>query len=220
MLKIINTSFNKRYKLTLVVLIFLCLILLPLTIYNVLLAPEDYLQGVYARIMYIHVPAAWLALFWYSILTLFSASFLISKNVVFDFYAESIAPIGAVFCLITLLTGSIWGKPTWGAWWVWDARLTSMLILFFIYLAYISLRRSLPRDEKVSHIAAIFVIVGFINIPIIKFSVDLWNTLHQPASFIKLTGPSIHIEMLKPLLLSALNLGLFSVTILLIKLRI
>ena len=135
-------------------------------------------------------------------------------------FAKSIAPIGAAFTLIALVTGSIWGKPTWGVWWVWDARLTSMLLLFFLYLAYILLWQSITNQETAAKISAALGIIGFINIPIIKFSVDWWNTLHQPATISKLSAPSIDLNMLIPLLIMTLGYMFFLITLFLIKLRI
>ncbi len=220
MFKFIANAYTKHYKNLLIFLAVCSILLFPFSIVEITQAPNDYLQGEYAKIMYVHVPAAWLALFWYTALTFCSIGFLITRNANLDFYSQAIAPLGRIFCLITLITGSIWGKPTWGTWWVWDARLTAVLILFFIYTAYISLRKSLEKDSKVSFVTAVFAIVGFVNIPIIKFSVELWNTLHQPSSFLKLSGPSIHATMLKPLLISTLNLLFFSCLLLLIKLRI
>jgi heme exporter protein C len=151
--------------------------------------------------MYIHVPAAWMALIIYTLMAVFNISGFIWKNPFFYLIAKSIASIGAVFTLVTLVTGSIWGKPIWGAWWVWDARLTSVLILFFLYLGYIILLDSFDDKEKGEKIAAIISIVGFVNVPIIKFSVEYWNSLHQPASIIRSGGVAIDPAMLKPLLL-------------------
>jgi heme exporter protein C len=164
-------------------------------------SPIDYQQFDAVRIMYIHVPSAWLALMIYSIMAISNLSGFIWKNPFSYLIAKSIAPIGAMFTLITLITGSIWGKPIWGTWWVWDARLTSVLILFFLYLGYIILVNAFDDDAKGEKIAAIISIIGFINIPIIKFSVEFWNSLHQPASILRSKGISIVPEMLKPLLL-------------------
>jgi len=164
-------------------------------------SPIDYQQFDAVRIMYIHVPAAWLSLMIYSIMAISNLSGFIWKNPFSYLVAKSIAPIGAMFTLITLITGSIWGKPIWGTWWVWDARLTSVLILFFLYLGYIILVNAFDDAAKGEKIAAIISIIGFINIPIIKFSVEFWNSLHQPASILRSKGISIAPEMLKPLLL-------------------
>ena len=187
--------------------------------FSLLESPPDYIQGDSMRIMYIHVPSAWLSLFSYTILAASCVAWFVYRNPIFNLIAKSIAPIGAALTLIALVTGSIWGKPTWGVWWVWDARLTSMLILFFLYLAYILLWQSISNQETASKISAALGIIGFINIPIIKFSVDWWNTLHQPASISKLSSPSIDINMLIPLLIMTLGYMLFLITLFLIKLR-
>ena len=187
--------------------------------FSLLGSPPDYVQGESMRIMYIHVPSAWLSLFSYTILAASCVAWFVYRNPTFNLIAKSIAPIGAAMTLIALVTGSIWGKPTWGVWWVWDARLTSMLILFFLYLAYILLWQSISNQETASKISAALGIIGFINIPIIKFSVDWWNTLHQPASISKLSSPSIDINMLIPLLIMTIGYMLFLITLFLIKLR-
>ena len=164
-------------------------------------SPPDYLQGETVRIMYIHVPSAWMALFVYSSIAAASLIGLINGHIVAFIYAKSVAPIGAVFTLICLVTGSLWGKPMWGTWWVWDARLTSMFILIFIYLGYIIISKSFSDPVKGDKISSIFALIGFINIPIIKFSVDIWSTLHQTATISKIDTPSIHIDMIIPLLI-------------------
>ncbi len=164
-------------------------------------SPVDYQQFDAVRIMYIHVPSAWLSLMVYSIMAISNLSGFIWKNPFSYLIAKAIAPIGAMFTLITLITGSLWGQPIWGTWWVWDARLTSVLILFFLYLGYIILVNAFDDIAKGEKIAAIISIIGFINIPIIKFSVEFWNSLHQPASILRSKGVSIAPEMLKPLLL-------------------
>lgn len=171
-------------------------------------SPADYQQGEAVRIMYVHVPAAWLSLFGYCLMAFGSALYLIWGHLLGDVIARAAAPVGAIFCLICLVTGAIWGKPTWGAWWVWDARLTSQLILFFMYIGYIAYAASANTDERIAKAAAILALVGVINIPIIKFSVDWWNTLHQPASVFRADGPTIAPEMLTPLLLMALGQAL------------
>ncbi len=164
-------------------------------------SPADYQQGDTVRIMYVHVPAAWMALFCYSAMAAASAAGFIWKHPLADVAAKESAPIGAAFTFLALFTGSLWGKPMWGAWWAWDARLTSVLILFFLYLGYMALWRAVPDKTRAAKLAAILAIVGFVNIPIIKFSVDWWNSLHQPASILRAGGPSIHPEMLTPLFL-------------------
>ncbi len=179
-----------------------CLVVfLALAVPAILVSPPDYQQGNSVLIMYVHVPAAWMALIVYTLLAVFNLSGFIWKNPFFYLIARSIAVIGAVFCFITLVTGAIWGKPIWGAWWVWDARLTSVLVLFFLYLGYIILLDSFDDREKGEKIAAVISITGFINIPIIKFSVEYWNSLHQGASIIRSGGVAIDAAMLKPLLL-------------------
>ncbi len=164
-------------------------------------SPADYQQGESVRIMYVHVPAAWMALFCYTAMAAASAAGFIWKHPLADVAAKTTAPIGAVFTALALITGSLWGKPMWGTWWAWDARLTSVLILFFLYLGYIAIWEAIEDKTRAAKIAAIVAIVGFVNVPIIKFSVDWWNSLHQPASVIRADGPSIHSSMLTPLLL-------------------
>ena len=164
-------------------------------------SPADYQQGETVRIMYVHVPAAWLSLLVYSVMAASSASYLIWKHPLADIIARASAPIGAVFCFITLVTGALWGKPMWGAWWVWDARLTSMLILMFLYVGYITLAGSFDNEERGKKVAAVLALVGFLNIPVIKFSVDWWSTLHQPASILRDGGPALDSSMLLPVLL-------------------
>jgi len=188
--------------------------------YAILNSPPDYLQGDSMRIMYVHVPAAWLALSSYSFLALSCIAWFIFRNPIFNLFAKSIAPIGALYTLIALVTGSIWGKPTWGTWWAWDARLTSMLILFFLYAGYIMTWQTIVNKDLAAKISAALGIIGFINIPIIKFSVDWWNTLHQPATISKLSAPSIHISMLTPLMLMTFAYILFLVTVFLMRYKI
>jgi heme exporter protein C len=177
------------------------LVFLVLAIPAILNSPNDYQQSNAVKIMYIHVPAAWMALLIYTLMAIFNISGFIWKNPFFYLIAKSIALIGCTFTLVTLITGSLWGKPIWGAWWVWDARLTSVLILFFLYLGYMILLDSFDEKEKGEKIAAIISIIGFINVPIIKFSVEYWNSLHQPASIVRSGGVAIDPAMLKPLLL-------------------
>lgn len=177
------------------------LIFLALAIPSILNSPSDYQQSNSVKIMYVHVPAAWMALLIYTLLAVFNLSGFIWKNPFFYLIARSIAAIGATFAFITLVTGSIWGKPIWGTWWVWDARLTSVLILFFLYLGYIILLDSFDDRSKGERIAAIIAIIGFINVPIVKFSVEYWNSLHQPASILRKGGVAIDPLMMKPLLL-------------------
>jgi len=164
-------------------------------------SPADYQQGETVRIMYVHVPAAWMALACYTAIAVSSAAGFIWKHPLADVAAKETAPIGAAFTFLALFTGSLWGKPMWGAWWAWDARLTSVLILFFLYLGYMALWRAIPDKTRAAKLAAILAIVGFVNVPIIKFSVDWWNSLHQPASVLRGDGVAIHASMLTPLFL-------------------
>lgn len=168
-------------------------------------APLDYQQGETVRIMYIHVPAAWLAMFAYAVMTVSALGTLIWRHPLADVSIRAAAPIGAAFTLICLVTGSLWGRPMWGTWWVWDARLTSVFVLMLMYLGIIALQRAMEDPAKAARPVAILVLVGSINLPIIKFSVDIWNTLHQPASVIRFDGPTIHASMLWPLLLTAIG---------------
>ncbi len=172
-------------------------------------SPEDYQQGNSVRIMYIHVPAAWMALMSYTFLAGMSAIAFIWRHSVADIAARATAPVGLAMTGLALVTGSIWGKPTWGAWWVWDARLTSVLVLFFIYLGYMVIWDSVADKAKAAKFARILALVGFVNVPIIKFSVEWWNTLHQPASLIVKGGPKMHILILTPLLVMIAAFSVF-----------
>ena len=183
-------------------------------------SPADYQQGETVRIMYVHVPAAWMALFTYTVMAIASGSFLIWKHPLADLSAQAAAPIGAGFTAIALVTGALWGQPMWGTWWVWDARLTSVLILFFLYLGYMALVNGFDDPERGSRMGAILALVGFVNVPIIKFSVDWWNTLHQPASISRLDAPAIDPSMLTPLLLMAIGFKLFFISILILRIKI
>ena len=170
-------------------------------LFSFYLSPDDYQQGSTVRIMYVHVPSAWLALLTYALMTLYSIIAL-SFKIPFGFiFNTAVAPIGAVFTLICIISGSLWGKPMWGTWWVWDARLTSVAILFIIYLIIIFMNLSFENRIVREKVVAIFVLVGSINLPIVKFSVDWWNTLHQPATISKLSKPSIDPSMLTPLII-------------------
>ncbi|MEM6665125.1 MAG: heme ABC transporter permease [Pseudomonadota bacterium] len=168
-------------------------------------APEDYQQGQTVRIMYIHVPAAWLSMMCYAVMAMSALGTLIWRHPLADVSVKAAAPIGAAFTFVALLTGSLWGKPMWGTWWVWDARLTSVLILFLMYLGLIALQNALEDPGKAARLVAVLVLVGTVNIPIIKFSVDWWNTLHQPASVVRLDGPTIYPTMLWPLIITAVG---------------
>lgn len=182
-------------------------------------SPPDYQQGESVRIMYVHVPAAWMALFCYSAMAVSSIVGFIWKHPLADVAAKSSAPIGAAFTFLALVTGSLWGKPMWGTWWAWDARLTSVLILLFMYLGYMASWSAFEDKARAARIAAIICVVGFINVPIIKFSVDWWNSLHQPASVFRADGPSIHPSMLTPLLLMGLAYTFIFAALLFISMR-
>ena len=182
-----------------------------------ILSPEDYKQSDAVRIMYVHVPAAWISLGIFSSITFLSLSGFIFKNKNFFLISKSLAPSGFVFNIIALVTGSIWGKPTWGTWWAWDARITSMLILALFYAMYLIIWRIYDEEEKVYKISTFITILGIINVPIIKYSVDWWNTLHQPASINILSKSSIHSSMLYPLLIMTAAFALFSLLIFLMK---
>ncbi len=182
-------------------------------------APEDFQQGITVRIMYIHVPFAWLAMLCYTLMALSALGTLVWRHPLADVALKAAAPIGAVFTGLALITGSIWGKPMWGTWWVWDARLTSVFVLFLMYLGIIALTRALDDPGRAARAAAVTTLVGFINIPIIKFSVDWWNTLHQPASVFRLGGPTIHPSLLWPLLVMALGFTVLFVALHLMAMR-
>ncbi len=198
----------------------LAVVLLIVGLYLALVvAPADYQQGDTVRIMFVHVPSAWMAMFCYSFLAVASAVALIWKHPLADLAAKASAPIGAGFTFLALVTGSLWGKPMWGTWWVWDARLTSVLILFFLYLGYMALWQAIEDRQKAAKAAAILALVGAVNVPIIKFSVDWWNTLHQPASVLRMDGPAIHPSMLWPLLIMALAFKAYFAALLLARMR-
>ncbi len=169
-------------------------------------APADYQQGQTVRIMFVHVPSAWLSMGGYALLAVLGASLLVWRHPLAALMARAAAPVGASFAAVCLLTGSLWGRPMWGTYWVWDARLTSMLLLFFLYLGHIALSRAYDDSGRGDRAAAILALVGVINLPIIKFSVDWWNTLHQPASVTRLDAPAIHNSILVPLLWMAVSL--------------
>jgi heme exporter protein C len=182
-------------------------------------APPDYQQGETVRIMYVHVPSAWLGMFGYMVMAGASAVALVFRHPLADVCAKSAAPLGAAFTFLALVTGSLWGRPMWGTWWVWDARLTSMLILLFLYLGYIALWATIEEPARAARAAAVLALVGSINVPIVHYSVVWWNTLHQPASVFRIDGPQIASSMLVPLALMALGFTLFFVTLLLARMR-
>ena len=199
-----------------VLLLFIIILSIGLT-EALILSPEDYKQSHSVRIMYVHVPAAWICLGIFSVVTFLSLIGYVFKIRNFFLISKSLAPSGLVFNIIALVTGSIWGKPTWGTWWAWDARITSMLLLALFYILYLIAWRICNNDEKAFKFTTIITILGIINVPIIKYSVDWWNTLHQPASINILSKSSIHTSMLYPLLIMTAAFALFSLLIFLMK---
>ncbi len=212
---------NKIFKITSKApkyVLFLFIVVLSVGLVEALIiSPEDYKQSDAVRIMYVHVPAAWISLGIFSSITLLSICGFVFRNKNFFLISKSLAPSGFVFNIIALVTGSIWGKPTWGTWWAWDARITSMLILVLFYAMYLIVWRIYDKEEKVYKISTFITILGIINVPIIKYSVDWWNTLHQPASINILSKSSIHSSMLYPLLIMTAAFALFSLLIFLMK---
>ncbi len=182
-------------------------------------APPDYQQGEAVRIMYVHVPAAWMALAIYLFVAVASGIALVARHPLAEIAARSAAPIGAAFTFVCLTTGSLWGRPMWGTWWVWDARLTSVLVLFFLYLGYIALVNGFDDPARGVKAGSVLALVGVVNLPIIKFSVDWWNTLHQPASVLRLGKPTIALSMLVPLLVMAVGFMLLFATLLMVRMR-
>ena len=196
------------------------LLVLAVGLYQAMfVAPPDYQQGETVRIMYVHVPSAWMALFIYAVVAGSSLVALVWKHPLAHIAAKAASPVGACFTFLALLTGSLWGKPMWGTWWVWDARLTSVLLLFFLYLGHIALMNAFENPERGQKSAAVLALVGVVNLPIIKFSVDWWNTLHQPASVIRMDGPTIDSSMLWPLIIMAVGFKLYFLTVLLIRMK-
>ena len=196
--------------------IFFILLIVALS-FALIFSPPDYLQGDSVRIMYVHVPSAWIGLASFTSIALLSIANFVFKTKNLIIITKSIAPLGLMFTCLAIVTGSLWGQPTWGTWWVWDARLTSMVVLALFYIGYIVSHKLILPDERANKISSIILIIGLINIPIIKFSVDWWNTLHQPAS-IKLSGTStIHSSMLMPLLLMFFVMLLYCALIFLMK---
>ena len=216
-----NFEPNKIYPITskapkYVFYIFLIILTIGL-LEALILSPEDYIQSHSVRIMYVHVPSAWLSLGIFSLIGVLSIIILIFKNKNLPLITKSLAPSGFLFCIIALVTGSIWGKPTWGTWWVWDTRITSMLILGLFYLMYLLSWRIYEKKTYTNSITSIIAIFGMINLPIIKYSVEWWNTLHQPASISLSSGSSIHHSMLVPLAIMTAAFTLFSILIFLMK---
>ena len=212
-----NKIFSITSKAPKYVLFFFVVVVSIGLIEALILSPEDYKQGNSVRIMYVHVPAAWISLGIFSMVTFLSIFGYVFKIKNFFLIAKSFAPSGFVFNIIALVTGSIWGKPTWGTWWAWDARITSMLILALFYAMYLIAWRIYEKKDQIYKITLLITIVGFINVPITKYSVDWWNTLHQPASINLLTKSSIHGSMLFPLIIMTAAFALFSLLIFLMK---
>jgi len=197
--------------------IFLIMVLIIGLIYSLLISPPDYVQGDSVRIMYVHVPSSFIALSCFGFIGLASVFNLIFKIKFMSLLAKSLAPAGCIFSLISIVTGSFWGKPTWGIWWVWDARLTSMVILFLFYIAYILAWKFINYFEKANKISSIIGIVGLFNLPVIKYSVDWWNTLHQPSSITLTSAPTIHYTMLIPLIIMFFGMAIYLLIIFLMK---
>ncbi|MEA2985470.1 MAG: heme exporter protein [Alphaproteobacteria bacterium] len=194
-------------------------LMLALGLSQVFAAPDDYQQGATVKIMFLHVPSAWLGMFCWALMSVAALGTLVWRHPLADVAGKAAAPIGAAFTLLCLITGALWGRPMWGTYWVWDARLTSVLILFLLYLGVIALWRTVEDPSRAARAAAILTLVGAVNLPIIKFSVDWWNTLHQPASVFRLAGPAIHPAILTPLIVVAISFMLLFVTLHLAAMR-
>ena len=198
-------------------LILMILIIIIGLIYGLFISPSDYIQGDSVRIMYVHVPSSIISLICFAIIGVISILNLTVKIKFIPLAGKSLAPVGFVFSLISIVTGSLWGKPTWGIWWVWDARLTSMLILVLFYIAYILVWKFISSYEKANKISSIIGIIGLLNLPVIKYSVDWWNTLHQPSSITLTSAPSIHYTMLVPLIIMFIGLAIYTLVIFLMR---
>jgi len=198
-------------------LIAMILVILVGLIYALFISPPDYIQGDSVRIMYVHVPASFIALGCFGFIGIASILNLIFKIKFMSLMAKSLAPVGCIFSLVSIVTGSLWGKPTWGIWWVWDARLTSMVILLLFYLAYIFTWKLANNFEKANKISSVIGTIGLFNLPIIKYSVDWWNTLHQPSSITLTSAPTIHYTMLIPLIIMLLGMIIYSLIIFLMR---
>mgnify|MGYP001254472751 CR=1 FL=1 len=196
---------------------FLVVIFITGIIYSLLISPPDYIQGDSVRIMYVHVPSSFISLGCFGFISMASICNLVFKIKFMPLLAKSIAPIGCIFALISIVTGSLWGKPTWGTWWVWDARLTSMFVLFLFYIAYIFVWKFIEDFNKANKISSIIGIVGLFNLPIIKYSVNWWSTLHQPSSITLTSAPTIHYTMLIPLLIMFFVMLIYSLIIFLMR---
>ena len=205
-------------KSTLNKLVFLLIVLIFVgLIFSILISPPDYIQGDSVRIMYVHVPSSFIALACFGCIGVASILNLIFKIKLAPLIAKSLAPIGCIFSLISIVTGSFWGKPTWGTWWVWDARLTSMVVLLFFYFAYILSWNFINDFEKANKITSVIAIIGSFNLPVIKYSVDWWNTLHQPSSITLTSAPTIHYTMIVPLIIMFFGLIIYSLIVFLIR---
>ena len=185
--------------------------------YALLISPPDYIQGDSVRIIYVHVPSSFIALGCFGFIGIASICNLVFKIKFISMLAKSFAPIGCIFALISIVTGSLWGKPTWGVWWVWDARLTSMLILFLFYLAYIFVWKFIDNFEKANKISSVIGIIGLFNLPVIRYSVDWWSTLHQPSSITLISAPTIHYTMIVPLIIMFFGMIIYSLIIFLMR---
>tara|TARA_B100000586_G_scaffold31261_1_gene20094 strand:- start:875 stop:1588 length:714 start_codon:yes stop_codon:yes gene_type:complete len=212
-----NKIFNTNHKMINGLIILTLVIILIGIAYALFISPSDYIQGDSVRIMYVHVPASFLSLGFFGILGMISVLNLIFKIKILPYIGKSIAPIGFVFALVSILTGSLWGKPTWGVWWAWDARLTSMLVLLIFYLTYILIWKFVENFNTANTINCFVAIVGSFNIPVIKYSVDWWNTLHQTSSITLTSAPTIHYSMLAPLIIMILGFFLYSLVIFLMR---
>ena len=208
-------SLNKNLF-TVLIVIMISVIVVGL-INALITSPPDAVQGNSVRIMYVHVPSSFIAIGCFGFIGIASIVTLIFKVKILPLMSKSIAPVGSVFCLISIVTGSLWGKPTWGIFWVWDARLTSMLILLIFYLAYIAIWKFIENYEKANKTASIVAIIGSLNLPVIKYSVDWWNTLHQPSSITLTSAPTIHYTMLVPLIIMLVGMIIYSLVIFLMK---
>jgi heme exporter protein C len=200
-----------------VLIILLVLIIVIGLIYALFVSPPDYVQGDSVRIMYVHVPASLLALACFGFIGITSISTLIFKIKILPLMAKSLAPVGFIFALISIVTGSLWGKPTWGTWWAWDARLTSMTVLLIFYLAYMGIWKFVHNFEKANKISSVIAIIGSLNLPIIKYSVDWWSTLHQSSSITLTSAPTIHYTMLIPLIVMLIGMIVYTLIIFLMK---
>jgi len=209
-LSLTNTTINSLVALLIIVLTIGL-------IYSLLISPPDYIQGDSVRIMYVHVPSSFIALGCFGFIGIASICNLIFKIKFMPLLAKSLAPIGCIFALISIVTGSFWGKPTWGIWWVWDARLTSMAILFIFYIAYILTWKFVDSFEKANKISSIIGIIGLLNILVVKYSVDWWHTLHQPSSITLTSAPTIHYKMLAPLFIMFFGMLIYSLIIFLMR---